>query len=161
LLLTCFPKEGLCDLHGVCHSHPVNFLMSEPIFTKPGIIWPAYFINPSHQSCVYICISLSHATSQYKFPLSLLGNGSLKKTNRGNEYTSNNRNINGRVVLMKERRLLVIPRTSCFLKGLWWYAQVSRKPESEKYWILAEKSTLYGQQGKNLLALLFGPNVPA
>jgi hypothetical protein len=39
---------------------PINFWMSEPIYMKPGkyIMAPdpistAYFMNPSHQSCVY------------------------------------------------------------------------------------------------------------
>jgi hypothetical protein len=50
----------------------------EPIST-------AYFINLSQQSMF-----------QYEYPLSLLGNGPVKRY-RGNEYTSNNR-IVGRFV---------------------------------------------------------------
>jgi hypothetical protein len=55
-------------------------------------------------------------------PLSLLGNGSVKKKRyRGNEYTSNNRRIVGPVVfydvrvLSKESRRIVLSRTSCYI----------------------------------------------
>jgi hypothetical protein len=53
----------------------------------PEPISTAYFINPSHQSvCLFVC------------PLSLLGNGSVKKRYRDNEYTRSNKRIVGGVV---------------------------------------------------------------
>jgi hypothetical protein len=57
----------------------------------PEPISKGYFINPSNQS-VYL----------YVYPLSLLGNGSVKRY-RGNEYTHNNRKIVGCVVFYAVR----------------------------------------------------------
>jgi hypothetical protein len=61
--------------------------MAEPFFMKLSMyimalepILSAYFINPSHQSCMSMCI-----------PLLLLGNESVKYL--GNEYTCNNKRI--------------------------------------------------------------------
>jgi hypothetical protein len=77
----------------LCIRH-INLRMPEPIIMKLGIyimtpepISTAYFINPSHQS---VCL--------YMYPLSLLGNGSVKRY-RENEYTRNKRRIVGGVVL--------------------------------------------------------------
>jgi hypothetical protein len=69
-------KVGLCDLHPVCESPPINFWMPEWIFMKLGMyimkpepISTAYSINPSYQCvCVSVCVSL----------LSLLGKGLVK-----------------------------------------------------------------------------------
>jgi hypothetical protein len=75
----------------------------------PEPISTGNFINPSHQS---VCL--------YVLPLSLLGNGSVTTLLRQRIHTRNNRRIVGRVVfnavraVSKERRRLVIPRTSCF-----------------------------------------------
>jgi hypothetical protein len=62
----------------------INFWMPEPVFMKVAMyimalqsISTAYFINPSRQP---VCL--------YVYPLSLLGNGSIKKRNRGNEYAT-------------------------------------------------------------------------
>jgi hypothetical protein len=55
----------------------------------------------------------------YVYPLSLLGNCSVKRY-CGSEYTRNNRRLLGRVVFIavrdvsKESRRFVVPRTSCF-----------------------------------------------
>jgi hypothetical protein len=71
----------------------INFWMPEPIFMKRGMynmapdpISMTYFINPSN-----------HFVSVYVYPLSLLGNGSVK-IYRGNKHTCNNRRIFGSVV---------------------------------------------------------------
>jgi hypothetical protein len=116
LILKKKMEVGLCDLHAVCISPAANFRIPEPIFMKLGTyimaaepISTAYFINSSHQP-VSVCVSRI-----------LLGNGSAKKRNGGNEYTRNNRRIVGRVVfsavhvVSKESRRLILPRTFCFL----------------------------------------------
>jgi hypothetical protein len=64
VLLACFPKVDLCNLHAFCMSviPPIIFWMPQPVFIKldmyimaPEPISKAYFINPSHQS-VSVCV---------------------------------------------------------------------------------------------------------
>jgi hypothetical protein len=79
----------------------------------PETISAAYFINPSHQSmCLYV------------YPLSLLGNGSVKLY-RGKEYTCRNRSIVGLIFcavrVVSDLRRLVLPTTSCLFLVLFSY----------------------------------------
>jgi hypothetical protein len=110
-------KVGLFELHALCVSvyPPTSLYMAEPIFRKLGMyimapqsIFMAYIINPFHQSvCVYMCI-----------PLSLLGNDPARTSPRQRIHTQQYKNCWMRRFLcgpciIKERRWLVFPRTSC------------------------------------------------
>jgi hypothetical protein len=88
----------------------------EPVFMKLGmyIMTPEPHLNGVlHKSLPPVCVSLCISN------LSLIGNGSIKRY-RDNEYTSNDKQIIGRVVfsavrvVSKENRRLVLPRTPCF-----------------------------------------------
>jgi hypothetical protein len=83
ILLTYFPKIGVCDLLAVCVSlcPPVNFWMPEPIFMELGV----YIMAPELilTACMSICVLL-------------LGNGSVNTFPRQRIHATR---IGGRVVL--------------------------------------------------------------
>jgi hypothetical protein len=67
LFLAYFTKVGLCGHRAFCVSvYPhINFWMPEPIFMKLGMyimapepILAAYFINPSYQFSLWVCIHI-------------------------------------------------------------------------------------------------------
>jgi hypothetical protein len=74
-------KVGLCSLHAVCVSvspTPINSWMPEPVFMKLGM----YIMEPEPISTAYFLISSHQSLCLYVYPLSLLGNGSVKSLRR-------------------------------------------------------------------------------
>jgi hypothetical protein len=68
-------KVGLCDLHALRVSSPINFWMAGPIFLKfgmyimiPDFISTADFINPSHQSVCLLLYVYSPIVARQRLP---------------------------------------------------------------------------------------------
>jgi hypothetical protein len=91
----------------VCESPPSTFeYLNQSLWNLMDGTW-AHLNSVLRKSlpsvCFYICILHSLlGNGSVRIPLSLLGNGSVKRY-RGNEYTSNNRIIVGRVVFYAAR----------------------------------------------------------
>jgi hypothetical protein len=106
-------------------SAPIKFWMPEPIFIKPGIYHgtSAHFSGVLHKSCpsvcIHTCITFSLLrTGSVKIRPSLLSNGTTEALpwqwihrQQNNCWTVALYAV--RIIVSKESRRLVLPRTSC------------------------------------------------
>jgi hypothetical protein len=102
----------------VCLS-PVNFWLTEPIFMKFCMyvialepISSAFFVKPCDQS---VCIHLFPVVTRHRLCIHL---PICIWQRLGKNFTAKRIHI-GFVVFYSVRRLLVLPRTSCFFRNLW------------------------------------------